>query len=237
MDPMLISALLAGATQATKLGTGIAQKRKGQAMAEGAIRPEYQTPESAQKAVAIAKMMSAGTLPGAGQFRSDISQASSQGMGAILETGSPAAVAQMASTLNTQQGQQLENLNIREAQYQTEQQRGYAEALKCLGGYEDKEFQLNEYDPFLAKAKAAESLTGAGMQNIQSGIEGVGTAGINYLGTNEIYDSNSASSTDMNDIINKIYGNQGTMGNTDLKVDPNLNKALVVSGMNQGHPL
>jgi len=229
MDPMTAMAIASAIPQVTKAITGISQKQKGKQLAQEAIRPDYKTPESVLKAVDIAKALSAGELPGVDQYRSDISQVASQGMAGVIESAqSPAAVAQMASTLNTQQGQQLRDINTRQADYKTRIQQAYSDAMKYLGGFEQKEWEMNKFNPFVDKARAAEAMTGAGMQNVQSGVEGVATSGINYLSQTELFDSNDVSNKTMEEIINSIYGEGNASGAfTDINTDPNQANAIV----------
>lgn len=112
----------------------------------GKKRPEYEIPESVRQAVSLAAL-DAGSpyAPGYEEARAGLDVASSNALSMASQSGLGSA-----SSLGAVVGQQeagLRSLAADNAAYRAGAQERYQNALTMLGGYEEKEWQLNEFAP------------------------------------------------------------------------------------------
>lgn len=170
MDPMTISAILMGGKAAYELGTGISQGIKGKKLGESAVRPQYQIPKSAQTALGNAEAMAASSMfPGQQRAEESIYGATSQALNSAKEaSGSSADFLAGISGVAGAEQEALGGLATKALEYQDVNKQRLNEALMSMAGYEDKQFDLNQYQPFLDKANAARSLKQASRENISN---------------------------------------------------------------------
>lgn len=174
--PLAVSALQAGA--------GAIQAAKGKKKLRGLSRPEYSIPEEVRKNLAVAEQEAtygmdaaskqvatqgidrtmAASLYGAGTRKAGLA-----GMGGVVQAGSDA----------------FSNLAAID---QAERARKKAAAMSArseMAGYKDKEFEVNKMQPYEMGVEEAQSLIGAGMQNVMGGLQTAATTGIYGMSTGD----------------------------------------------------
>jgi len=172
---MAYESLIASIPAAAEAGFGIYQAAQGNKMARGLKDPKYVIPQSQQDALALARNQ-AGTFspPGYDAYIASLGQimagtenqinrsatSANEALGAIL-----GASGQQMKALNDYQG-------FAEGNYQQRQQALQAE-LGQMANYEDKRWATNVQAPFDRRAAAASALTGAGIQNIDTGVNDI----------------------------------------------------------------
>lgn len=178
MDPLTISAILMGGKAAYELGTGISQGIKGKKMAEGAVRPQYQIPKSAQTALSNAEAMAASSMfPGQQRAEENIYGATSQALTSAKEaSGSSADFLAGISGVAGAEQEALGGLATKALEYQDTNKQRLNEALMSMAPYEDKQFEINQYQPFIDQVNAARALKGASRENISNAFGNVAKA-------------------------------------------------------------
>ena len=172
---MAYESLIASIPALAETGFGIYQTAQGNKMARGLKAPKYVIPQSQQDALALARNQ-AGSFYTAGRdsYLNDLSG---------IFTGAVDKINQSATSSNEAlgailgaSGQQMKSLNdyqgFAEASYRQSQQALQAE-LGQMANYEDKRWATNVQAPFDRRAAAASALTGAGIQNIDTGVNDI----------------------------------------------------------------
>ena len=186
---MEILALLSGLIN---VGTGIWQAFKSDELAdqEG---PEYKAPKEADQALAIAKNMAYSDMPGYGQAVSNIQQSEASAMSRAKEVAqSGSDVLGFASGQNLATNRAYAGLDAANEQYKVNAMRNLQQALGIRAGYSDKEFDVNQMQPYLSAQQASSVLGEGAIQNIAGGVNASLT---NYLGYKQ---------TD--DLLDRLYG-------------------------------
>jgi hypothetical protein len=184
--PLALQLLVAALPSVVKGVQGISQSSKAKKMEKGLVRPTYKTPEMINEAIAGARMRAQGTqLPGQKYTEDRLAGATAAGQRAILEagTGSAGAINAISGLYGNQMNKEL---SLAEAGAQN-QQRNIANLQQMLlqgAGYKDKEFQLNEYDPYKQKAATISALRGAGIQNKAGALSDLSTIGLQMMKLN-----------------------------------------------------
>lgn len=172
---MAYEELIASVPALAEMGYGIYQTSQGNKMARGLKDPNYVIPQSERDALALARNQ-AGTFmpPGYDAYIASLGQimagaenqinrsatSSNEALGAIL-----GATGQQAKALNDYQG-------FAEGNYQQRQQ-ALQNELARMANYEDKRWNINTQAPFERRAAAASALAGAGIQNIDTGVNDI----------------------------------------------------------------
>ena len=60
-----------------------------------------------------------------------------------------------------------------------------------MATYKDKEFQLNELDPYMNQVQAAEAMKGAGLQNIMGGVQAGSQMYLDQINYQKLLDANT----------------------------------------------
>lgn len=177
MDPLTMSLLISGGVSAVKGITGAAQYLKGKKLAKNNVRPTYDIPSSVNEYLANARNNSNKGLPGQNLIEQKLGASTASGV-RQAQQGASSSAALMATIagLKGSEQQGLTDIGIKSAEYQDINQQRLQEALLKYGNYQDKEFDINKQQPFEDNALAAQALKGSGLQNIMSGIEGIGGA-------------------------------------------------------------
>ena len=170
MDPLTISAILQGSKMAYELGTGISQGIKGKKLADSAVRPVYKAPESAQKALSNAEAMAGASMfPGQERAEENIYAGTSQAL--TSAEGAAESSSDFLGALSGISGNQqnaLRGVADTALKYQDTNKQRLNEALMSMANYEDKAFELNQYQPFIDQTNAARALKGASKENISN---------------------------------------------------------------------
>jgi hypothetical protein len=137
-------------------------------------RPIYKTPDAINKSMDIARMLSLQGLPGQNLALDQLRQTSASGVRAVTDLAQdPAAKAAMAAGLYSQEMNQVNQLNMADAQARTSNLQSLGSAYGILAEYQDKEFGINKMQPYDNAMAAASALTGASMQNKMAATEDI----------------------------------------------------------------
>lgn len=153
---------------------GLAQLFKGASM--NAKRPEYQIPDEVKQNLTQAQMQSFEGLPAEQKKQYLENLQRGQAFQAKQLNDRSSGVAGIASMAQSQ-NDALKNLLGMDAQARMQNQANLMQQRSNMAQYQDKAFQINQMEPYMQQAQAAESLKGAGLQNIFGGLtSGVQTA-------------------------------------------------------------
>ncbi len=169
--------MISGGTSLIKGAVGAGQVAKGAKLAKSAIRPKYNIPSAANEYLANARARSVQGLPGQDLIEQKLGASTSSGI-RQAEQGASSSAGLMATIAGLKGSEQagLTDIGIKSAEYRDVNQERLQNALLRYGDYQDKEFDMNQQKPFEDKAAAAQALKGAGIQNIVTGLEGIGGA-------------------------------------------------------------
>lgn len=172
---LLLSSGITAVPQLLKTGFGLFQSKRGKEYSEYE-RPEYKIPQGVYDEVDISKMLaSIDKLPGQSATEERLAASTGAGLEAVKDVGrSSADITGAIPNILEKEQEQLTDLGTAAGQYKLNAQRLVGQALGNLASYQDKQWQLNEYMPYLSAMEAAKGLSGAGMQNIYSGISNLG---------------------------------------------------------------
>ncbi len=170
MSPLLIESVLQGGKSLYELGTGISQNNKANKLAENAVRPQYTIPQGEQDYMNNAKSM-AGQNTYAGQQRDEnnVFAGTSQALNSAAQgSASSADFLSTVAGINGNEQNAMGNIAQRGLAYQDQNKQHLNEALMSLAPYQDKQFQMNKYQPFIDQTNAARALKGAAQNNISN---------------------------------------------------------------------
>ena len=163
MDPLTLMTI-------GQAGFGLYQTIKGARDAKNNERPEYRTPQAMIDAMDTAERMSLRglneqTIQNFQQGLADTRAASFQGLSSRKAgVGAVAGVAQREIA-----GQQ--QLAAMDAEQRMRNIQSLQQMRAAMAQYEDKEFELNQMQPFQDRAAAASALQGAGLQNVMGAAQ------------------------------------------------------------------
>jgi hypothetical protein len=221
MDPITMFALAQGIPAVAQGITGAFQMRQSRKMLKDLKRPEMEIPDSAVAALSKAKSIgSSFDMPGQDQAEQLLDQQVAGAASNIQETASsPAeALAALSNVYANRMTSQTELAGQAAQSYMQRQQNVQAE-LNRMADWEQKQFEVNEMQPFMDTSAAASALGAGGMQNMYEGIKGVsGAIGGAYM-NKQLIDQLSGGSTGMMGALNSP--NQPTFNAT-----PDVNAAL-----------
>jgi hypothetical protein len=162
-------------------GVGAAQAIKGRQIAKRTVRPTYSMPESVRKNLA---MDEANANVGMNAASKQIAmQGIDRGTAAVLNAGSSrrAGLAGLAGVV-TSNNDAFSNLAAMDEMARLRNQEKLRETRNTIAGYEDKEWQLNKFDPYQMKVEESQALKGAGMQNIGGALNTAAMVGMTGMG-------------------------------------------------------
>lgn len=154
------------------VGTGIFQLFKGNEAAD-TERPEYKIPEEYTQALGIAKRGAYSDMPGYQQAISNLQQGQASGLSQARESASSGSdllgfLANQGVTSN----RGLNQLSAQNAAYKVGAEQRYAGALGQYGQLKDKQWNINELQPYQDAMRTSAVMTEGGIQNIFGGITG-----------------------------------------------------------------
>lgn len=113
-------------------------------------------------------------MPGYDQLRTDLNQSQADSIRAAENAAtSPNQLLEAAIRSQVQRDQGSRDLNIYNALFRLENIDRVADARYAIAAEEEKEFMMNKLDPWLRDKEVAESMTGAGLQNIFGALGGI----------------------------------------------------------------
>lgn len=172
IDPITGAVVLQGALGAIQMGVGLAKAR-------AATRPQYVLPTAIEEQMSEAQRLSYYGLPDEQkqEFLDNIARSTAGAVrGASDRRGGLGAIATAAQ----QEQDAFKGLLSADAQARLNNIQRLQETRSLYAQYEDKEFTLNELEPYMQEIAAAGALQGAGMQNIGGAL--------NTLAMGSIYD-------------------------------------------------
>ena len=188
MDPLTLAAI--GIPTAFQAGVGIYQTAKGARMAAQAERPEYEIPLEIQENLSQSELMALEGLPAEQkkQFVDNIQRGIQAGMRGLKDRSSGL---QGISGLVQQQMDQYRGMFADDAQQRIANIAQLMNQRQNMATYKDKEFQLNELDPYMNQVQAAEAMKGAGLQNIMGGVQAGSQMYLDQINYQKLLDANT----------------------------------------------
>ena len=157
---------------ATKLGLGAFQLAKaGKIKTE---RPYKEIPIEIYDYLNKAKEMAGKTrLPAQDLMQQDLRQTTMDALSKAQEIGGGSGnVLGALSGLYGNETRGINQLNIAAAQQNRQSQQDLYRAMQTMAGYKDKQWQINELDPYMRDMATKSALLGSGVQNIAGGVSG-----------------------------------------------------------------
>lgn len=191
MVPLVAAALIAASASVAQGLMGVAQTGLGKKSAKKNIanllanQPIYKTPEQYYQQLNYAQgKANQGNPLWASQQKENIGQAFAGATGDLKES------AISSNTLNAGIGdlfskriQAYQDLGMQTQQWQEKQQENYMNTLQQGANYADTAWEQNKLRPWEIQINQNESKLNAGWQNISGGLQGIGSAATNFMGT------------------------------------------------------
>lgn len=165
-----LASFLAAGISGLKLPLAAYQYLMGRGMAKGVVRPQYEIPKTAYDNLNMTQLAALEGMSAQEKERAiqEFQRAGQFGLTALRETDrGPAGVAELAQVMSDQQ----RNLAMQSEQLKRAARQELSASQAQMAQYKDKEWQLNEFDPYKNKAAAAAALQEAGIKNAYSGID------------------------------------------------------------------
>lgn len=180
MDPLtiaMLAKLVPMGINAIKSGVQASQAKK-LAKTE---RPEYQIPEEALQALNQAKYLSGMTeLPGQNLMEAKVGQNLSKGVSELERVSTnPADLASNVAKMYMSGNESINDIGLQAGQQYLRNQGMLTDALGTMAGYRDKQFEINEMQPYENNMAASAALregsfrnASAAGQDLSSGLSG-----------------------------------------------------------------
>jgi len=160
--------LLAAVPTAIQAGTGIYQAVKGSQLANSMDRPDYSIPQEMLDMMTDSQIQALRGLPAEQrqQYLDNTMRAQQASLGAMGDRQ-----AGLAGLAGVQQSatDAYRNLLSMDSQARMEAEQRLQGVRGQMSDYKDKEFQMNQMQPYQDTMQAAEAMKGAGLQNIMGG--------------------------------------------------------------------
>jgi len=181
MTALAAGAIISGGLGIYKTIEGANQRADAKKLAAGNVFTPMQMPGQVKQATNLAAQNYYNGMPGTQAAQNMISNNSAN----AYYNGSQGAssggdLLDLAAKINQGQNVATNNLSLQAANYKSNALGGYENALNNEGDWQGKLYNNNTLQPFLRTANTAASLEGAGAQNMFSGLDQVGTAGLGY---------------------------------------------------------
>lgn len=180
-----IGPAIQGALGIGQMAFGAIQSSKAKKALANLERPEYEIPEEILQNLSAAERMALEGLPAQERqlFLEDIQQAIATGGAQLTDRGLGVAG---VTGLVQQQTDALRGLLQMDVSARREGQAAVATARGSLASFKEKQFQVNQLDPFLQESLRLQALQGAGIQNVMTGTQTFAEAGANLGGSGVI---------------------------------------------------
>ncbi len=164
-------------------GVGLTQMIGGNDQLAGLKRPEFKTPKEALTALGLSKAEYADPrFAGQSELENQVdlnsanALATAQGRGAGMQT-----VGAIASAGNKAQ----QDITAEAARQQQADRFSYQNMLQLIAGYREKEFQMNEFAPYMDKYNEGRERIGAGQENVFGALDQMSTVMSRLLGAGQ----------------------------------------------------
>jgi len=152
-----------------QIGLGAIQALGGLKTLFGNKRPDYEIPDSAKTALALAKAkVMDPNMPGYSQAKDDIGLIAANTIKSAQEGGS---AMEALSSIQANALAANRDLAVTNAQDQSNDILNLERALGAFAQYEDQEFQMDEFAPFADRAREGRDIVGAGVENLFKGLD------------------------------------------------------------------
>ena len=180
--------LLAAIPAVVQAGTGIYQTYQGNKLANSMERPDYSIPQEQLDNLTDSQIQALRGLPEEQrqQYMENIMRSAQTSISALGDR--KAGLAGM-SGVQQQQNDAYKNLLSMDAQKREENERNLQATRNTMSEYKDKQFQMNEMQPYQDTMAAAEGMQGAGIQNIMGGVTSGSKMGLDYMKYMELLNS------------------------------------------------
>lgn len=176
----LIGGLVSSIPSIFQTFEGIRQRDEAQKGLANLKRPEYQTPEEAQRALGMSQRRAADPfMPGQGAYMDRLEQQAANAFQQSTEAGNPFA---LISNIQGQAAQQLRDVNTQAMQQRMQNEQQYQNALMQMSTFRDREWQLNKFAPYKDQYNELRDMFGAGSKNLYGGISGLSSIGTSLAG-------------------------------------------------------
>lgn len=196
MDPMTMMALLGGSSGGgTGQGvaniaggllsgiTGFFQRRQAKKLLRNLHRPEYTIPKEITRSQKMAEMAATEGLPSQ-QYNQATQNIQRQQNRSIAASADRRGGLMMLPALQQQANDALLGLDVADAQARLNNQKTLYSVSGQTSKYKDKAFDINQMQPYQQQYQYAQSLLGAGNQNLLGGADKLlgGAAGLIFPG-------------------------------------------------------
>lgn len=177
------AAIAASIPAAINTGFGIYQAIRGHNILKRLKSPIMSVPESAIGAENVAKNLAMQTmLPGQHLMENNIDSGVSNAVSDAKKVSADPNDALDAIWKTYGMGMEKKNqLGIAAATFHANNQMNLQNQENIMSQWENKVWENNELNPYLRKAATASALTGAGFQNMSSGLNKASDLGANYF--------------------------------------------------------
>ena len=195
MDPAMIGLISQGVGSMLQMPLGLGQILAGSLMKPK--RPEYQIPSDIRNMLALRQLNLRGRMAGATQAEKNIMQSQANAVGTYqrMQTN-PNAILSGVSASQGLSNRAFTDLATQEAVDYQRRLSGLENAQRTMGNYQDKQWQLNEYEPYQDKARTKAALIGAGLKNFFGAAAGVSESFQDYAGYKMMQDYYGTGSAD-----------------------------------------
>lgn len=186
MSVLLAGALISGALGLGKAVTGGIQAAKGNKQLKNLLanRPTYTIPEAYGRALSVYSNLASSQMPGQQYYEDKIGESTARAVSAAEKGAISSNVFQGAvANAHDKEIQAIQGLAKMGAEYRTTQMQNYGQALNQYGQLQEKQWEVNQFQPWEIKANMANEKKMAGQQNLFQGLGEMGSAAMNFMGT------------------------------------------------------
>ena len=189
MDPITLTSLLGQSSNLLpslfQSGLGIAQLLGAKGLGANYKRPPYEIPQGFLSSVDIMKdVASQRELPGARRITEGLEKSEAGALSTLKEAAStPGELLSGLQKITDVTQEKKKDLGVAGEQNYAQNQDKLIALLEKLGEYQDMQWMINKYMPYLQAMEAAKNLSGAGTSNVYSGLGNTVGVGQNMLST------------------------------------------------------
>lgn len=183
--PLAAVAAISAAPALAQGITGFVQSKRAKDILRNLQRPTYQIPNSATEALNTARVLaSTNQLPNQVQAEQSINQSAANANYNITQNATSGTEA-LAAMMGVAGGQMsaMNELSGMGANFANQQNQNLINSLNRYASYEDKAFQLNQFEPYMMKLQEGQALAAAGMQNKFNALNNLAGIGANMAGS------------------------------------------------------
>ena len=181
---MALPLALTIAPAAIQTGTGIYQAVRGNQLRNSMDMPTYEIPQEILDSLTDAQIQALRGMPAEQkqQYLNNIMKAQQFSLNAMSDrkAGLTALPEIQQTALEA-----YRNMLSMDAQQRQANEKALQDTRGVVAGFKDKEFEYNEALPYQQTMAAAEGMTGAGMQNIMTGIQAGSQMGLDAMQFNQ----------------------------------------------------